>query len=55
MCREKKTVTCVILPFSLFKEKNAFVAWIIRNVLIQNVCMLQHANRLWYPPPTEHV
>lgn len=33
MCRET-TVTCVILS-SLFLKKTAFVAWILRNVLIQ--------------------
>lgn len=50
MCRDKKkknnnSKLCYFTFFSLFKgRKTAFVAWIIRNVLIQNVCMLQHAN-----------
>lgn len=52
ICREEKEkVTCVILPFfSLFKEI-CFCCSDYSKRLNQNVCMLQHANCLWYPPP----
>lgn len=54
MCREKNSQLCYF-TFSLFKE-NCFCCLDYSKCLNTNVCMLQHANRLWYPPPpTEHV
>lgn len=35
--------------------KPAFCCSDYSKCLNPNVCMLQHATRLWYPPPTEHV
>lgn len=42
------------LFFSLCKE-TCFLLLGLLKCLNPNVCMLQHATRLWYPPPTEHV